>query len=560
MNEIIAPVPSKNPFSLTRSSFGTFPAQYLVPLHHPVATLPGDQFECVPHMGVQMFPFNDIFFGNIKVNVDSFFVSLRSLYGDLWYKYFLLNKIACPTVSARDCFAPFAGTVITIDLDNQYWKLLDMLGYPTELVNNAVSDTVPVNPSKFLMYWRIVLDYYVDPQLDSDIHNLIENALETLRVSVESSMVDYANGDMTQAQAQSYINAAAKTAVQALFTQATQDDESAPVNLFQRRIHRDYFTTILPNLQFGDPMRVPVSGPFVDTDQGSRSNIHTSNSAGSTSTMYASGVAGETFSRSVAYVVGGTIEELHRMEDVQNFLKRLNFAGGEGANLKELSEAIYGDKPDNVSLHTAMWLSSFDRDLVLSEVVQTSNGSADSDPLGTKVVNGTISTTGPQFSFFTKEFGYFFDLGSIMPRVAWAAIPRDTYQETLEDWYIPDLQMIGEQEVLVREVSSWREGSTANVHNDDEMTALFGYQPRYQQYREAPDEIHSGFRTSIAQQMVHGREYPGVVNLNSDFIQYDNSLFNRIFSYVNPNADIAFVKFTPGLGALRPLVDNPNKF
>ena len=556
--DVILPVPSKRPFRLSRTSFGSFPSQYLCPVCNPIPCVPTDFHQVDPSLIVEMFPFNNIFFGEMYANIDTFFVSLRDIYGDKWMKWYLLGKVRMPKVDFR-IFLPTTDSTPP-SIDSQYWKLLDMLGYPTSSSNQVDFEEGInfINPTKFFMYWKIVLDYYLDPSIDTDLIDNLRNILLSLSWEALVGESGYNDSPDQLDSLQSSLDSTAASVCRSLFT-VYSSQSSIPVNLFQRRLKRDYFTSVLPNLQFGEPMRIPVEGPYIDSNTGTRQNIQ---GAGTTSTLgqgqIAAGAAGSGVgipTTNKAYVIGGTIRDLQRLEDVQRFIERLNFAGGDGAHLSDLYDALYGDRPDNMSLGRAQWISSFRKPVVLNEVVQTSNGENDSDPLGTKVADGIIAARGDRYTIFTKDYGFLFNLFSLMPKVAYQFVPRDTISYSIEEFFLPDLQLIGEQEMTNAELSEWMPA------NQNLLSDLFGYEPRYQELREAPDEIHGAFKTTAAQSMVFGRQfvYDGTNALNSDFLQYPNAMFNRIFSYINPQADTCFVKFNLDIMSERPVVENPNR-
>lgn len=548
--------PSKYPENLSHHVAFTAASQLLTP-YDPIETLPGDSFEIKESSVVELAPFNSIFFGDVKANYDTFFVSSRTLYGDLWYKYFLLRIAKYPAVNLYDVVVPTPG-VAPISITNQYWKVLDMLKYPIG-VFSGTGTAYPwtVNPTKFFAYWKIVRDYYVDPTLDVDIIDKLDDSFALLKFERAISDLNLEPSQISESidSIMAQFNSNVQNAMISIWDNFDISTDFVPINLFQRRLKRDYFTSLLPNLQFGEPLRIPVDGPFIDDTNGIRQDLQ---AYGTGNTKYIVSGSSSVEVGTSAYVVPGTIRDLQRIESVQKFLERLNFAGGEGAHPKDLLEAIYGESPDDITIGRAIWLNSFDKDVLMSEVVQTSNGSQDSDPLGTKVANGQIASSGNTFSVFTKEHGYIINMYSLMPRVYYAYNARDSFKFDFADYYLPDLSMIGEQEVLGRELIT--QGNAQQLVDDDfPQDLLVGYQPRYQEYRQIPNSIHGGFRTTEAQQMLHGRVFNDRVNLNSDFIQLPNEKFNQIFSYINPAYDTSFVHMIMEIHAVRPVIDNPTR-
>lgn len=554
---VTLPVPSQSPHDYSHVVYTTMPSQYVVPIGHPIKMIPNSFHRNNPSMIVELFPFNSVFFGDMEAHVDTFFVALRDIYGDEFMKWWLLKKLDLPIIDLK----PYILSSEQLSITSQHWKLLDVLGYPIqwpESGSGMYPEHMYIEPTKLFMYWKIIHDYYCDPTLDGDLLTSIENALEPLNLYYLTGSDDVSTAKSVKEQVlenhDSFYSAFCYAANQAFGL--LWDSTPSAVNLFQRRLRKDYFKTILPNLTFGAPMRVPVDGPFLDDKNGVPKNLRISSA--SNTQIIAEGLATD-FNHtnpSSVYVTGGSIRELMQREDIQRYMDRLNFAGGDGSHQKDLYEALYGDSPDHMTLGRAYWINSYRRSVMMQEVVQTSNNDNDSDPLGTKAANGTIATRGEGFTMYCKDYGYIFDLFSLMPKVAYAFNPRGSFRSSVTDWYIPDLQLIGEQEVLMKDVSSLS-GVADNPASDPDE--LFGYQPRYQELREKADEIHSGFRTVQAGVMIHGQEFPGEVNLNEDFIQYPNELFNRVFSYINPQADTCYLKYIYDWQCELPLTDNPTR-
>lgn len=548
--------PSKYPHDLSHFNAFSSPSQFLIPFS-PLETLPADFHHFDPSLVVEMFPFNSLFFGQITANVDTFFVSLRTIYGDQFYKWFLLRKVKVPTVRLRDVIP--GSTVVHPAITNQYWKLLDMLGYPINITSGAGTvNPYPVNPTKFFAYFKIVRDYYLDPTLDTELIGKIDDALYSIQLDSIFSSLGFGPSEVPDNldQVQMALDANAETAFHDLWRINGEFTEANPTScLIQRRIRRDYFTSLLPNLQFGEPMRVPVEGPFANDTQGNAQGLIVN-----TQRVVIADNSQASFAASPVYVTGGSIRDLQRVESVQKFLERLNFAGGDGAHPKDLLDAIYGESPENITLGRSVWIDSFDRQVIMQEVVQNAPSNGADNFLGSKAANGTIAAQGKPYSIFCKEHGYVINMFSLMPTVYYAYCPRDSFKHDFADYYLPDLAMIGEQEVLGQELIS-------QVDHTDESEAdgtyyteeLIGYQPRYQEYRKRPNELHGAFRTAEAAQMLHGRIFNKKVNLNPDFITYPNEAFNQIFAYINPQADTCYVDVYSEIHSERPVIDNPTR-
>lgn len=88
-------------------------------------------------------------------------------------------------------------------------------------------------------------------------------------------------------------------------------------------------------------------------------------------------------------------------------------------------------------------------------------------------------------------------------------------RSTRWDWYWPGLSHLGEQEILNKEI--FADGSAA----DDQV---FGYIPRYDEYRYKPAEITGEFRSAIAGSLDPwhlSQKFDSLPTLNQTFIEED---------------------------------------
>ena len=128
-------------------------------------------------------------------------------------------------------------------------------------------------------------------------------------------------------------------------------------------------------------------------------------------------------------------------------------------------------------------------------------------------------------------------------------MPRSTYQqglakkwtrETRFSYYWPVFSHLGEQAIHNREI--YLQGTS-----DDE--GIFGYQPRYEEYRRHYSEVHGDFRDSL--DFWHlGRIFTQLPVLNEDFVKCDPD--DRIFA-VQSDVDHLWVDIYHTIKALRPI-------
>lgn len=120
-----------------------------------------------------------------------------------------------------------------------------------------------------------------------------------------------------------------------------------------------------------------------------------------------------------------------------------------------------------------------------SEVLQTAEGT---DPVGELRGHGIGVARSNRYRRFFEEHGYIFTLAVVKPRTIYAdGLFRHWNRRTKEDFFQKELQHIGQQEVLNKEVRA--------AHATPE--GVFGYQDRYDEYRRSESSIAGEFRTSL---------------------------------------------------------------
>ena len=127
----------------------------------------------------------------------------------------------------------------------------------------------------------------------------------------------------------------------------------------------------------------------------------------------------------------------------------------------------------------------------------------------------TSSSVGKRIGFSKSfvEHGWIFILMRARGEVTYQqGLNRMWSRQTRWDYFWPDLQELGEQTVLNKEI--YAQGTS-----DD--TEVFGYQERYAEYRYRPSEIRGQFRSTYAQSLDvwHlAEEFSNLPVLNSSFI------------------------------------------
>lgn len=173
--------------------------------------------------------------------------------------------------------------------------------------------------------------------------------------------------------------------------------------------------------------------------------------------------------------------------------------------------------------------------LSFSEVLQTAEGT---NPVGTLRGHGISGMRSGRFRRFFEEHGFVLTLISVRPKSIYMnGIHKMFNRTTKEDYYQKELELIGTQPILNREVYG---------ANDGQNEATFGYTPRYREYRELPSQVAGDFRTTL--NMWHeARSFGARPALNQTFVECTPS--DRI--YAVPSGDNLWVCAMHSIGARR---------
>jgi len=254
--------------------------------------------------------------------------------------------------------------------------------------------------------------------------------------------------------------------------------------------------------------------------------------------------------------------EMLELRRAQALLRYYEAANRGGHRYVEHLLGIYGVVSDDHRLQLPQYLGGGKQNIQISEVL---NNSQTFDP--TAGVNdgagGVPVTIDPQasmsgkglsmgktnrFSQTFKEHGIVLGILSILPRTGYnGGIPKMFLKQDRFDFFIPQLQHIGEQEIKQVEVYYDPTGTDA----DD----TFGYTPRYAEYKFKSDSVSGLFATSMDYWHCN-RMIDSAPALNEAFIKADpsNDEMSRIFAAEQiAGVDNIFVQVYNSVRAKRPM-------
>lgn len=396
------------------------------------------------------------------------------------------------------------------------------------------------NALPFVAYQRIWYDFYRDENLDSDF---------SFGTSIDANQYvwdPYEDAPVLSAQGSN------------IWTNDFLEHPEAILGLRYRSYRKDYFTSALPFVQKGSDISLPLTGslPFYQEDNYQSDLTHHFRWTGPGVAPASGGYPVSAYGYSQTHVdypdngarlvntnnpgeqgqlmpivqghvdlsdgVSVTINELRRANALQKW-EEANARGG--TRYVEQVLAHFGVVGDDARMQRAEYLGGGRIPVNISEVLQTSQTTIDS-PQGNPAGRGIAAGSNLGFTSRTfKEHGWIMGLLTIMPKASYFQGARRFFgKRHWEDFGWPLLGNLGEQPLYRFEL--YNNGIPSNPESSDN---IFGYTPRYAEYKFSPDKTCGDFRYGLLDWHL-ARQFKTVPRLNSDFIAVKPENNNRIFA------------------------------
>ena len=184
-----------------------------------------------------------------------------------------------------------------------------------------------------------------------------------------------------------------------------------------------------------------------------------------------------------------------------------------------------GVRSSDARLDRPEYLGGGKQTIQFSEVLQTAEGT---DPVGELRGHGINATRSNRYRKFFEEHGYIFSMISVRPITIYAqSLNRTWNRRTKEDFWQKELQHIGQQEILNKEVYA--------AHTTPD--GVFGYQDRYDEYRRSESSVAGEFRDSTLNFWHLARTFASDPALNASFVNCNPT--ERIFAV--PSQDVLYI-------------------
>ncbi|UDN67844.1 major capsid protein [robinz microvirus RP_145] len=203
-----------------------------------------------------------------------------------------------------------------------------------------------------------------------------------------------------------------------------------------------------------------------------------------------------------------------------------------------------GIRSSDARLQRPEYLGGGRQTVQFSEVLQTAEGT---DPVGEMRGHGIAASRTNRYRKYFEEHGYIYSFLCVRPKTIYAqGLPRTWNRRIKEDFWQKELQHIGQQEVLNKEI--YAAHATPN--------GTFGFQDRYDEYRRTESTIAGEFRTTTLDHWHFARIFGSTPALNSDFVKSVPT--DRTFAV--PSEDVLYVMAKHSIQARRIVASEGTSF
>lgn len=209
--------------------------------------------------------------------------------------------------------------------------------------------------------------------------------------------------------------------------------------------------------------------------------------------------------------------------NLQAFMERNNIAG---YRMIGNTLAHFGVYSSNKLQDEAQYLGGIKAPITISAVTQTSGTQSGTTPQGTQVGQGIASFSDTIFSNFrAEERGILMVVGYINAKSSYSqGLARKWTRRSYLDYYWPEFQTIGEQEILKQEVKFDFRPAQFGINEQ-----TWAYQSRYSEYKYEPDSVAGDFRTTLSYwHQSRLFESDGAPAFNNSFVESNPS--DRVFA------------------------------
>lgn len=508
--QTIVPKINFSNFSLNESQLLTCNFGQLIPCYCR-EVLPNDVFSMSAFADIQFAPMVAPMMQDVHASIHFFYVPNRIVWED--FETFITGAEDGHVIS-EDQLPRQAGVEIThiAHLTHQFavqGTILDYFGLPNNLHQAAGNgDTTVISDVPIRDYFKIWYDYYRDENLQvSFLHN--------------NTTIDYFDFWRDWKRDGLYADSNAGEAI----------GSAIPgMKPLYRAYRKDYFTACLPTPQKGEPVTLSLGGNAPVTFGGSitaqmanitnfikvnenadypLSQLGVDNAPGGgylfghdldsqvTSRIIATpgditvDTSDFTASADLSQASAITVEALREAFAVQEILESLSMRG---SRFTEFLKGNFGVTPDDYRLQRPQFLGGLVTPVQVQQVIQQAGVDSEAGQMTAYAAGRAWAAAGDKiFRMRFKEHGYIIGILSVMPKAYYyQGIPRHFMRRDRFDYYMVQTAHLGEQGVENMELYYQHQSNQKDTNH-----AVFGFIPRWAEYKTSTNGIHGDFRGNL---------------------------------------------------------------
>lgn len=325
-------------------------------------------------------------------------------------------------------------------------------------------------------------------------------------------------------------------------------DTTTSTSLQNADWEKDYFTSSRPWEQKGPAITIPLgtTAPvnFVRSDAQALSTSQSASSvqAGRMAEYFPANATGASLGvTATADLSGASAITINALREAMALQRYAEARARYGSRYTEYL-AYLGVRSSDARLQRPEYLGGGRETIQFSEVLQTAEGT-DGD-VGSLYGHGIAGMRSNRYRKFFEEHGYILTVFTARPKTIYGqGLFRHWNRRVKEDFWQQELQHIGQQEVLNKEVYA------AHASPDE----VFGYQDRYDEYRRSESLISGEFRDTTLDHWHMARIFASSPALNASFVSSVPT--KRIFGstdtdglYINAKHAIQARRMVAGIG------------
>ena len=404
---------------------------------------------------------------------------------------------------------------------------LETIGSSNEQAFASLNDkfsgsTLRVNLLPFVSYLKVWCEYFRDENLCEDyFDSLVKSA--SYAYSILTPLFD----SVGYVDVLDYLNVIESESSD---LEKTSEVCCALFGVLPRAWKKDYFTAALPFTQKGPEVLIPLAGTFpVDFNTPNNNSWLdqdvTASSGGGTKVGLSgsTGASKQSIKGSVTLDssgLGATIQDLRRAFRLEEFYE----ADARGGNrYPENTLMQWGVRTPDSRLPRAIYLGSNFSPIQISEVVQTSSTSGQPTPQGTLAGKGVSYGNNMLSKYYYTMHGFLLNFYSVRVHAVYEQGIHPMFSRFDRTEYAwPRFAHLGEQPVYTKELF---------VDSTTTENEVFGYDPRYTEYKSEKSSIHGTLKGSL-NYWTMSRRFASKPVLNEEFIYNPPRLDN--FVVTNP--------------------------